>query len=159
MVRASARRFPSWHGPLRITIAAVAVLLAAVLGSSAAIAQEQGAPGPGATPGVDSQLYLPGPPMVTIQAIPPYGPAPLMVGFLLNAIDPENRGFVSFVWNFGDGHVSTEPPLVFTYNTYKKPGSYVVTVTVTTSDGRSTTGFTGVIVKPSVGAGAQQPLR
>ncbi len=101
------------------------------------------------------QIQIADPPLVTLQASPPYGPAPLIVGFLLSAVDPANRGIVSYAWNFGDGHFSTEPPLM-AFNTYLKPGNYVVTVTVTTADGRSATGFTGVIVKPGTSAGAGQ---
>lgn len=119
----------------------------------AAIAQEAA---PGTVPGPEARghVEIADPPLVTLQALPPYGTAPLLVGFMLNAVDPANRGFVSFNWNFGDGHFASEPPL-YAYNMYQKPGNYVVTVTVTTADGRSATGFTGVIVKPGMATGAQ----
>ena len=42
------------------------------------------------------------------------------------------------------------------YNTYAHPGTYVASVTITTADGRSATGFTGIIVKPTPGATTQQ---
>ncbi len=134
--------------------ALVVSLLAIALAAPTAIAQEPeiGTAGGAAQRG---HIEIADPPLVTLQASPPYGTAPLMVGFLLNAVDPANRGIVSYNWNFGDGHFSTEPPLM-AYNTYARPGNYVVTVTVTTADGRSATGFTGVIVKPRMTTGMQQ---
>lgn len=142
----------------RIVAATAAVLIAAVLFARGACAQEQGAQGPGGqgpapTPGA---MVFPEPPLVSLQALPSYGPAPLLVGFLLNAVDPADRGIASYKWNFGDGHFSTAPPLS-AYNTYVKPGTYVVTCTVTTADGRSATGFAGVVVKqPSVSGTPQR---
>jgi hypothetical protein len=100
-------------------------------------------------------MMMPEPLLVTVQALPGYGPAPLLVGFLVNATDPSNAPIVSFNWNFGDGHISTSPPLQ-AYNTYASAGNYVASVTVTTADGRSATGFTGVTVKPSPGGTMQQ---
>ncbi len=87
------------------------------------------------------------PPALSVQAVPPYGQVPLMVGFLVTAVDPADIGFVAFNWNFGDGHLANEPPNL-AYNTYNKPGTYVVTVTGMTAGGRSATAFTGVIVRP-----------
>ena len=86
--------------------------------------------------------------LVTLQAAPGYGPAPLLVGFLVNAVDPSGAQIVSYTWNFGDGHLSTLPPTM-AYNTYANAGSYVATVTMTTIDGRSATGFAGITVKPA----------
>ena len=100
-------------------------------------------------------MMIPQPLLVSLQALPGYGTAPMLVGFMLNAVDPSGASIVSYNWNFGDGHTSTEPPIM-AYNAYAKPGTYVVTVTVTTEDGRSATGFTGVIVKPGTAANAQQ---
>ncbi len=138
---------------LRKFLAVIALLVIAAA-APAAVAQET-APGPAPGPEQRGAVEIADPPLVTLQASPPYGTAPLMVGFLLNAVDPANRGIVSFTWNFGDGHFSTEPP-IYVYNLYDKPGNYVVTVTVTTPDGRSATGFTGVIVKPPMATGTQQ---
>ena len=101
---------------------------------------------------------MPEPLLVTMQAIPGYGPAPLLVGFLIHATDPAGAQITSFRWNFGDGHTSVAPPLM-AYNTYKLSGNYVASVTITTSDGRSATGFAGIIVKPGVGATSQQRQR
>ena len=112
-------------------------------------------PTPDASPTAGGRMSIPEPLLVTVQAVPGYGSAPLLVGFLLNALDPSGAEIVSFNWNFGDGHTSTEPPIM-AYNTYSQSGTYVATVTITTADGRSATGFTGVIVKPALGATMQQ---
>ncbi len=100
-------------------------------------------PAPQATP-----LALGLLPSISLQAIPSYGPAPLTVGFLVNAVDPEDVGFARYVWNFGNGDVSTLPPIL-TYETYQTPGSYTVTLTVVTTDGRSASALIGVVVAPS----------
>ncbi len=110
---------------------------------------------PGERPSARATMSIPEPLLVTVQAVPGYGPAPLLVGFLLNALDPSGAQIVSFNWNFGDGHTSTLPPIM-AYNTYMQAGTYVATVTITTADGRSATGFAGVIVKPPLGATMQQ---
>ena len=100
-------------------------------------------------------IAIPEPLLVTMQAVPGYGPAPLTVGFLINVVDPSGSPVVAYKWNFGDGHSATTNPTL-TFNRYAHPGSYVATVTVTTSDGRSATGFAGVIVKAEMGASMQQ---
>ena len=110
---------------------------------------------PGGSPTRNGPMMIPEPLLISLQAAPGYGPAPLLVGFLLNAVDPSGAQIVSYNWNFGDGHSSTAPPIL-AYNTYSKPGNYVATVTVTTSDGRSATGFTGVVVKPGASGNASQ---
>lgn len=118
-----------------------------------ACAQEMAAPGATATP--SGRMMMPEPLLVTVQAVPGYGPAPLLVGFLIHATDPSGARITSFKWNFGDGHTSVAPPLM-AYNNYSRAGNYVASVTITTADGRSATGFAGVIVKPSLSAGSQQ---
>ncbi len=110
---------------------------------------------PAGNPTPSGRIAMPEPLLVTVQALPGYGPAPLLAGFLLHALDPSGAEIVSFNWNFGDGHTSTAPPLL-AYNRYTRPGNYVASVTITTADGRSATGFAGVIVKPSLGATMQQ---
>jgi PKD repeat protein len=87
------------------------------------------------------------PPSITMNAVPGYGNAPLSVGFFVNTVDPEGRTFVSYVWNFGDGQVSIDPPLTF-FHTYQIPGNYVATVNATTSDGRTATAYVGITVRP-----------
>jgi cytochrome c len=101
---------------------------------------------PGGTPG---SINLPQPPSITMNAVPGYGPAPLTVGFFVNAVDPEGKPFVSYLWNFGDGQVSMDPPLTF-FHTYTNPGSYVATVSATTSDGRTAIAYVGITVRPSI---------
>jgi PKD repeat protein len=153
--------------------AALGMLVPSVLRPVRAFTQEQdqgsqqqmSAPGsmpaaPGATPvaipgsmpgstmngrGVD----LPQPPLITMTAVPGYGPAPLTVGFFVNTVDPEGKGFVSYVWNFGDGQVSMDPPLTF-FHTYANTGTYVATVNATTADGRTAIAYVGVTVRPSL---------
>ncbi|HLW69345.1 MAG TPA: PKD domain-containing protein [Candidatus Binataceae bacterium] len=78
---------------------------------------------------------------------PPYGNAPLKVGFFVLANDPEDVGFLTYQWNFGDGTVSSLPPELYIFHTYANPGNYVCSLVIKTADGRSQTFFQGVIVK------------
>jgi len=79
---------------------------------------------------------------------PPYGTAPLTVGFFVLANDPENIGFLTYQWNFGDGTVSSLPPEMYIFHHYANPGNYVCTLVAKTADGRSITMIQGVLVKP-----------
>ncbi len=63
--------------------------------------------------------------------------------------EPGRRAIQTFRWNFGDGQVSTLPPTAL-FHTYTTPGSYVVTLTATTSDGHQASSFAGVIVTPAL---------
>ena len=83
----------------------------------------------------------------TMLVSPPYGNAPLRVGFFVVATDPENIGFLTYQWNFGDGTVSALPPEKYIPHLYKAPGNYVCSLTLKTVDGRSKTIFTGVVVR------------
>jgi hypothetical protein len=83
---------------------------------------------------------------LSLQPVPAYGVAPLTVGFFVKAVDPENAGFIRYEWNFGDGHISTLPPLM-AFETYQTPGTYMVTLTAVTPDGRSASAFAGVLVR------------
>jgi PKD repeat protein len=96
-----------------------------------------------------NRVDIPQPPLITMTAVPGYGPAPLSVGFFVNTVDPEGKGFVSYVWNFGDGQVSMDPPLTF-FHTYTVAGSYVATVSATTADGRTAIAYVGVTVRPGI---------
>jgi len=96
-----------------------------------------------------NHVDIPQPPLITMTAVPGYGPAPLSVGFFVNTVDPEGKGFVSYVWNFGDGQVSMDPPLTF-FHTYAVAGSYVATVNATTADGRTAIAYVGVTVRPGI---------
>jgi PKD domain len=124
--------------------AAVAVCAASIVLSGAAqiFAQEgeEESPTPMATP---ESMTLPS---VGIIPYPGYGTAPLTVGFVPEIHDPGGSEVVAYKWNFGDGHVATTPPLV-TYNTYMVAGTYLASLTITTADGRSATGFASVTVK------------
>jgi PKD domain len=82
---------------------------------------------------------------------PPYGNAPLKVGFFVLATDPENIGFLTYQWNFGDGTVSSLPPELYIFHNYVNPGSYVCTLIIKTIDGREKTFFQGVIVRGNTG--------
>jgi hypothetical protein len=81
-------------------------------------------------------------------AAPPYGLAPMKVGFFVIADDPEGQGFLTYSWNFGDGTVSALPPELYIFHTYHNPGNYMCTLTVKTVDGRAKTFMQGVLVKP-----------
>jgi PKD repeat protein len=122
---------------------------------TAALAQEMEMAAPDASPTASGRMMIPEPLLVTVQATPGYGPAPLLVGFIVSALDPSGSPIVAYNWNFGDGHLSTLPPTL-AFENYTTAGNYVATVTVTTADGRSATGFTGVTVKPGAGGTPQQ---
>ncbi|MBV8360470.1 MAG: PKD domain-containing protein [Deltaproteobacteria bacterium] len=93
-------------------------------------------------------LHIPQPVRGSMMVSPPYGNAPLRVGFFVLASDPEGLGFLTYSWNFGDGTVSSLPPELYIFHTYYKPGSYVCQLTATTVDGRKATLLQGVIVEP-----------
>lgn len=133
------------NSKLRLGLITLAMIMLAAGAGTPALAQQpsSGPSGPTPTPDVESAA----PPMVTLHPFPSYGPAPLTVGFILGTNLEQDDPIVSYQWNFGDGHVSTVPPHVL-FHTYKRPGSYVVTVTITTADGRVGTGMGAVIAAP-----------
>ena len=119
------------------------------------VGSELNGPAPIPTP-TPSSADLPAPiPHITMRqpiegsmmVSPPYGNAPLTVGFFVLATDPENIGFLTYSWNFGDGTVSSLPPELYIFHTYPIPGNYVCTLQMTTIDGRTKTLFQGVVVK------------
>jgi len=142
-VRLAARIVSSALG-LVASALALPVFSVLICPASSLNAQEpNGAPAePAAAP---TPMELRPPPMVAMTADPPYGLAPLTVGFLVVPTDPDNADFISYRWNFGNGSVGTLPPLM-TYATYTNPGTYTVTLTAATADGRSVTAFTSVTV-------------
>ena len=83
----------------------------------------------------------------SMMAAPPYGLAPMKVGFFVMADDPEGQGFLTYSWNFGDGTVSALPPELYIFHTYRNPGNYVCSLVVKTVDGREKTFMQGVVVK------------
>lgn len=112
-------------------------------------------PPPGGEPTPDSSMAPPIEPMRIPRPIsgsmavaPPYGNAPLRVGFFVLATDPEDIGFLTYSWNFGDGTVSSLPPELYIFHTYQNPGTYVCILTIKTTDGRSKTFVQGVDVQP-----------
>jgi len=110
----------------------------------AATPTEPGAPE--AAPTI-AAIPLPRMPQIGLQVLPGYGIAPLTVGFIISMPDPSIE-FESFRWDFGDGQVSLLPPQML-FHTYTNPGSYVVTLTATSTNGLSASAIGGVIVRPS----------
>ena len=90
-------------------------------------------------------MVMPMIPQIQLQPVPAYGPAPLTVGFFVSSLNPESAPLASYIWNFGDGQVSMLPPTAL-FHTYTNPGSYVVNVTATDTDGHQASTFAGVIV-------------
>jgi hypothetical protein len=152
-----------------ITAACIAVafftLILSMFGSAAVNAQDEGGMGMGPSSGMEggSNSDTPAndesmpPPMEKMRireqvtgsmlAAPPYGIAPMRVGFFVLADDPEGIGFLTYSWNFGDGTVSALPPELYIFHTYNNPGTYVCTLTIKTVDGRAQTFRQGVVVK------------
>jgi PKD repeat protein len=94
-------------------------------------------------------MVMPMIPQIQLQPVPAYGPAPLTVGFFLSSLNPESAPLASYIWNFGDGQVSMLPPTAL-FHTYTTPGSYVVNVTATDTDGHQASTFAGIIVTQPV---------
>jgi PKD repeat protein len=115
---------------------AISLLLLIGLATSASAQNSTATPTP---------MVMPVIPQIRLQPVPAYGPAPLTVGFFVSSINPESAPLASYVFNFGDGQVSMLPPTAL-FHTYKNPGSYIVNVTATTTDGHSASSFAGVIV-------------
>jgi PKD repeat protein len=90
-------------------------------------------------------MVMPSIPQIQLQTVPAYGPAPLTVGFFVSSVNPDAAPINSYVWSFGDGQVSMLPPAAL-FHTYANPGSYVVNVTVTDTDGHQASAFAGVVV-------------
>ncbi len=125
----------------RLLPAGVLALALAAGGVIGALAQESSMERSRPTPAPEPEAA---PLMVTVHPFPSYGPAPLTVGFILGTALDEDDPIVSYQWNFGDGRVSAVPPHVL-FHTYKRPGSYIVTVSVTTATGRIGIGMGAVI--------------
>jgi len=126
------------------SIAAASAVILMMIASTPTFLLAQNGAGPTAT---RTPMMLPTIPHIQLQPLPGYGPAPLTVGFMATGSDPEGAPFQTFRWNFGDGKVSTLPPTAL-FHTYTTPGSYVVTLTATTSDGHQASSFAGIIVTP-----------
>jgi hypothetical protein len=145
---------------MRTPLFAIAIL-ALVIAIKPACAQDMGmdsggamAPLPGSSDSSNPGEAPPMQPMRIMQPItgsmavaPPYGLAPLKVGFFVLASDPENIGFLTYSWNFGDGTVSALPPELYIFHTYANAGTYTCMLTIKTVDGRSKTFVQGVDVR------------
>ena len=75
------------------------------------------------------------PPTVQIAADPRSGTAPLPVRFSSAARDPEGKQLL-MVWDFGDGAKAGGPSIS---HTYRSPGTYTATLTVTDPGGLTAT--------------------
>jgi PKD repeat protein len=123
------------HARLVAAFAVSFIVLATM--TTSALAQEATA--------MPTPMILPAIPLIQLQTVPAYGPAPLTVGFFVSSTDPAAAPLTSYIWSFGDGQVSMLPPTAL-FHTYTNPGSYVVNVTATDTDGHQATTFAGVIV-------------
>ncbi|HKU27146.1 MAG TPA: PKD domain-containing protein [Candidatus Sulfotelmatobacter sp.] len=145
---------------ISVVMLAATSLLLTVPGSRAQMGPEAGSelngtgpmasPSPSAseTPAPVPNLHIPQPVRGSMIVTPPYGSAPLRVGFFVLATDPEGLGFLTYSWNFGDGTVSSLPPELYIFHTYRNPGTYVCELTTTTVDGRKNSFFQGIVVEP-----------
>jgi hypothetical protein len=137
-----------------LTLAFAPALFAQDMDNGGGMTGPQMMPTPEGEPEDQNQLKpLPGVPMGrpisgSMMVAPPYGNAPLKVGFFVLATDPENLGFLTYEWNFGDGTVSSLPPELYIFHTYAMPGNYLCTLVLKTIDGRSMTMMQGVVVVP-----------
>jgi PKD repeat protein len=119
-------------------IATLGISLLVLAGSgTAAVAQEATA--------MPTPMTMPMIPQIQLQTVPAYGPAPLTVGFFVTSLNPEGAPLASYIWSFGDGQVSMLPPTAL-FHIYTTPGTYVVNVTATDTDGHQASSFAGVIV-------------
>ena len=79
---------------------------------------------------------------VSYRTTPPYGSAPLMVRFTAN----ENDEVDAYFWDFGDGFYHTDRD---NFHTYREPGNYTATLTVSNgTTGWSTFERVVIIVEP-----------
>ena len=90
-------------------------------------------------------MVMPTIPQIPLQTAPAYAPVPLTVGFFVLSINADAAPLASYIWNFGDGQVSMLPPTAL-FHTYTNPGSYVVNVTVTDTDGHQASSFAGGVI-------------
>lgn len=146
---------------LLLLVMFLAIILLKASGARAQMGPEDGGElngsGPMASPSPSNNempaplqnLHIPQPVHGSMIVTPPYGVAPLRVGFFVLATDPEGLGFLTYSWNFGDGTVSSLPPELYIFHTYNNPGTYVCELTTTTVDGRKNSFFQGVIVEPA----------
>ena len=83
----------------------------------------------------------------TLLAVPVNGRGPLTVDFYVGLAN--RQGSLVYQWNFGDGAVSAMQASVYMLHVYQQPGSYLCTLSLTSSQGLTTTVFTTITVQPS----------
>jgi PKD repeat protein len=83
----------------------------------------------------------------TLLAVPVNGRGPLTVDFYVGLAN--RQGSLVYQWNFGDGTVSAMQASVYMLHVYQQPGSYLCTLSLTSSQGLTTTVFTTITVQPS----------
>ena len=91
------------------------------------------------------------PPTVEIAADPRSGTSPLPVRFTSAARDPEGQGLL-MVWDFGDGAKGAGPSIS---HTYRSPGTYTATLTVTDPGGATATASVQITVSGGTTLGSQ----
>jgi PKD repeat protein len=82
----------------------------------------------------------------TLLGEPVYGTAPLTVDFYVSLTNPQPS--IVYQWEFGDGAVSSMPPGAYMLHVYRTPGTYQCSLTLINAQGRSTTLFTTIVVRP-----------
>jgi PKD repeat protein len=92
---------------------------------------------------VNVEAMPPIPPEVMAFANPSSGKPPLTVSFTASANDLEGGTITSYIWDFGDGSSGSGPAPT---HTYTADGSYVATLTVTSSEGEQASSSTEPIV-------------
>jgi PKD repeat protein len=83
----------------------------------------------------------------TLFGEPEYGTVPLTVDFL--ALLTNAPSSIVYEWNFGDGSVSSLPATTMIPHVYQRAGTYLCSLVMTASGGRSTTAFVTIVVRPS----------
>jgi PKD repeat protein len=86
------------------------------------------------------------PPAGALLAEPVYGTAPLTVDFTVASAN--KPGQLVYHWDFGDGAVSSLPAGAYIPHTYRRPGTYLCSLTLMDQQGISTTLITTVTVRP-----------
>jgi len=76
------------------------------------------------------------PPSADFYASPASGSAPLTVSFTDNSYPGTNGSISSYYWEFGDGYTDSGSNPT---HTYQNPGAYSVSLTIYTTDGKSST--------------------
>lgn len=116
---------------------AAAAVVALALPSPAAAQSAPGGDGPGGSGPTTTTAPANQPPVASIIASGTEGPAPHYVFFFgAESSDPDGT-IVNYSWDFGDGSPQAMGPTVL--GTYRTPGSYTATLTVTDNQGATAT--------------------